>query len=289
MGVGRDRHFFPPRDWYNRAEFVIRSPAVLKHLPLTRPLAVLDLETTGTDPKSDRIVEIGILVLNTDGTEKDRRERRVNPTIPIPEAATEVHQITDADVKDCPTFKMMAKGVAEFLDGCDLCGFNLKNFDLRVLLAEFARASVPFELEGRAVLDVMEIYHFFEKRRLEEAVLFYLGREHKGAHSAMADALATTELIDAMLDRYGDQLPRTLSDLCRKFSRPVVIDPDGTFTRNEGSIVFAKTKHRGQALDDVARRDPSFLEWMLSKDFGPDVKKVVREALAQAKAHAPKG
>jgi DNA polymerase-3 subunit epsilon len=285
MGVGHDRHFFPARDWYNRAEVVIRSPTVLKHLPLTRPLAVLDLETTGINPKDDRIVEISILMLNPDGTANDHRTRRINPTIPIPAEATKVHKITDADVRDAPTFKMMARGIADFLTGCDLCGFNLKQFDLRVLLAEFARAGVPFELDGRAVLDLMEIYHAFEKRGLEEAVQFYLGRKHEDAHSAAADVLATTELIDAMLTRYGEKLPRDLTELTRTFSRPVVVDPDGTFTRRDGSIVFARTKYRGQPLDDVARRDPEYLHWMLRADFGPDVKKVVRDALAQATAH----
>jgi DNA polymerase-3 subunit epsilon len=297
IAVEADGHFFPGRAGYNRRCRPRRERVVIKHLPLTRPLAVLDLETTGKDPRVDRIVEIGIVVLNADGTERDRRVRRVNPTIPIPEEASEVHKIYDADVKDCPTFKMMAKGVAEFLDGCDLCGFNLKNFDLRLLVAEFARANVAFELEGRAVLDVMEIYHFFEKRGLVEAVQFYLGREHENAHSALADALATAELIDAMLDRYAEkvnkhgekEMPRNFTDLTRKFSRPVTVDPDGTFTRRDGSIVFARTKYRGQPLDDVARRDPGYLDWILRADFGPDVKKVVREALAQTKAHSPKG
>jgi DNA polymerase III subunit epsilon len=265
---------------------------VLKHLPLTRPLAVLDLETTGTNPKEDRIVEISILVLNSDGSQKEHRTRRVNPTVPIPDEASKVHKIYDEDVKDAPTFKNMARGVADFLAGCDLCGFNLKQFDLRVMVAEFARAGVPFDLEGRAVLDLMEIYHFFERRGLEEAVEFYLGRKHDNAHSAAADVLATTELIDAMLERYRDgdnALQRDLTDLTRRFSRPVTVDPDGTFTRREGSIVFARTKYRGQPLDDVARRDPDYLNWILRSDFGPEVKRVVREALALASAPAPKG
>jgi DNA polymerase-3 subunit epsilon len=183
---------------------------------------------------------------------------------------------------------MVAKGIAEFLAGCDLCGFNLKQFDLRVLVAEFARAGVPFDLEGRAVLDLMEIYHHFEKRGLEDAVQFYLGRSHGNAHSAAADVLATTELIDAMLDRYGEEkLPRDLTALARQFSRPVTVDPDGLFSRRDGSITFARTKYRGQSLDDVARRDPGYLDWMLRTDFGLETKRVVREALAQAKAHAP--
>jgi DNA polymerase-3 subunit epsilon len=262
---------------------------VVFNLQLTRPLAVLDLETTGTNPKDDRIVEISILVLNEDGTRRDHKTRRLNPTIPIPKAAQDVHHITDADVKDCPTFKMVARGIADFLAGCDLCGFNLKQFDLRMLIAEFARAEVPFDLEGRAVLDLQEVYHHYEKRGLEQAVQFYLGRPHDNAHSAATDVIATTELIDAMLTRYdkGDNaLPRDLDSLSRKFTRPVAVDPDGTLTKREGSILFARTKYRGQSLDEVARRDPDFLNWMLRADFGPDVKKVVRDALDRAKPAA---
>jgi DNA polymerase-3 subunit epsilon len=177
------------------------------YLSLNRPLAVLDLETTGVDPQTDRIVEVSVLKVLPDG-DRQHRTCRVNPGIPIPAAATAVHGITDADVAGEPSFGQVAAALEEFLRGCDLCGFNIKRFDLPLLYAEFRRAGVPFVLEGRALVDPQEIYHHFERRDLTSAVRFYLGRAHHGAHSAAADVLATAEVLDAMLGRYAE-LTRT--------------------------------------------------------------------------------
>ena len=145
---------------------------MLKNIALDRPLAVIDLETTGTDPKCDRIVEVSVLKLTTGG-EPDHRTRRVNPGVPIPPEATAVHGITDDDVADMPTFRAIAPGLARHLDGCDLAGFNVLNFDLRLLVAEYNRAGMTFPVAGRRVVDACNIYHRREPRDLTAAYRFY--------------------------------------------------------------------------------------------------------------------
>jgi DNA polymerase-3 subunit epsilon len=145
---------------------------MFKNLVLEKPLAIVDLETTGTDPQSDRIVEIGILKVRPDGR-RSRRILRLNPGVPIPPSATEVHGITDEDVADGPRFADVAADLLAFLEGCDLCGFNLKRFDLRMLHAEFIRVGKPLSLQGRAVVDALEIFFAYEKRDLTAAVRFY--------------------------------------------------------------------------------------------------------------------
>jgi DNA polymerase-3 subunit epsilon len=252
---------------------------MFKNLVLEKPLAVIDLETTGTDPQSDRIVEIGILKVTADG-HRSRRVLRLNPDVPIPPAATEVHGITDEDVADEPRFADVADGLIAFLEGCDLCGFNLKRFDLRLLHAEFTRAGKPLSLQGRAIVDVLEIFFAYEKRDLAAAVRFYCGREHEDAHSADADVLATAAVLDAMLARYGD-LPFTTAGLHQRFKDPNAVDSNGCFTRVEGQIRFAFGKNRGQLLQAVARIKPDYLKWMLAQDFFDDTKAVVRQALAE--------
>jgi len=253
---------------------------MFKHLVLQKPLAILDLETTGTDPQTDRIVEIGILKVLPDGR-TEHRNYRVNPGIPIPPEATAIHGIADADVANEPRFAQLVANLLTFLEHCDLCGFNLKRFDLRVLYVEFNRASQPLSLEGRAILDPMEIFHAREPRDLAGAVRFYCGREHEGAHAAFTDVLATAEVLDAMLYRYAD-LPRTVAALDQHLKNPNAVDSAGNFVRVAGEIRFAFGKHRGQPLDAIARMKPEYLQWMLTQDFFDDAKAVVKEALRGA-------
>jgi DNA polymerase-3 subunit epsilon len=260
---------------------------MLLNITLEKPLAVIDLETTGTDPQQDRIVEISILKIQPDGR-RSHRTRRLNPGVPIPAAATAVHGITDTDVAGEPRFEQVAQGLLAFLDGCDLCGFNLKRFDLRVLYREFARAGRSLPLEGRAVIDPMEIFHRFEPRDLTAAVRTYLGREHTDGHSAAADAQATAEVLDAMIARYAD-LPRTVAGLHQHFADPDRVDSDGFFRQVEGKVRFLKGKHRGEPLDVIAATTPGYLEWMLTQSFFEDTKQVVREALTRARAPARPG
>jgi DNA polymerase-3 subunit epsilon len=254
---------------------------MFKHLVLHKPLVILDVETTGTDPQNDRIVEIGILKILPDGRQ-EHCNHRVNPGVPIPPEATAVHGITDTDIANEPRFIQLAANLLTFLEGCDLCGFNLKRFDLRVLYAEFNRASLALPLEGRAILDAMEIFHAREPRDLAAAVRFYCGREHEGAHAAATDVLATAEILDAMLGRYTD-LPRTVVGLNQHLKNPNAADSDGKFVRVEGELRFTFGKYRGQPLDAVARMKPDYLQWMLTQDFFDDTKVIVKDALCRAR------
>lgn len=258
-------------------ERAFSEPTMFNHLALNRPLAILDVETTGVDPKVDRIVEISVLRMCPQ-TGRDHRTRRLNPTVPIPAEATLVHGIRDADVADMPKFADVAPSLLAFLDGCDLCGFNLKRFDLRILNAEFARAGHIFALDGRAIIDPMEIFHAYEKRDLTAAVRFYLARSHDQGHAAAADVQATAEVLDAMLARYAD-LPRTVADLHQHFKDRSMVDSDGFFSRVGDEIRFRLGKHRGQPLEAVATRHPDYLRWMLTQHFFADTKAVASAAL----------
>jgi DNA polymerase III subunit epsilon len=263
----------------------VQKPSMLKHIRLERPLVVLDLETTGRRVQADRIVEISTLKLLPDGTDQIRT-RRFNPGVPIPPDATAVHGITDDDVAEEKSFSQIARSLAAYLDGCDLCGYNLWGFDLKMLVAEFKRAGVPFSTAGRHILDPMRIFHKREPRDLTAALKFYCSMGHEGAHGAEADVLAALLVLDAQVERY-DELPRTVSELHEHMGYPDMVDPDGKFVRREdGTIEFAFSDHIGKTVDDVARDDPGFLEWMLKKDFSDEAKAVVRETLKRRKTKA---
>jgi DNA polymerase-3 subunit epsilon len=257
---------------------------MLKNIRLERPLVVLDLETTGKRVQIDRIVEISTLKLLPDGTNQIKT-RRLNPGIPIPPEATEVHGITDADVANETSFRQIARGLAAYLEGCDLCGYNIWSFDVKVLLAEFKRAEVPFSTEGRHIVDPCRIFFRREPRDLTGALRFYCGMGHEGAHKAEADVLAALLVLDGQAERYHD-LPRTIPGLHASMEYPDMVDPDGKFVRREdGAIVFAfGKKHPGERLDEVARTDPDYLGWILKDDFSDEVKLVVRQALERQQA-----
>ena len=245
-----------------------------RHLSLDRPLAVIDLESTGPDPAADRIVEVAVLTLTPDGRE-DPFATRVNPLRPIPAAATAVHGLGDADVREAPTFAELAPTLLDRLAGCDLAGFGLAGFDLPLLVAECGRAGVPFPLAGRAVLDALTVYRRHESRTLSAAVAFYLGRTHPDAHAAAADARAAAEVLDAQVGRYA--LPSTPAAL---HGHLVEVDVAGKFRlASDGAVVFGFGKHAGRPLADVARTHPDYLTWMLTRPFLADVHELVRVAL----------
>jgi DNA polymerase-3 subunit epsilon len=251
---------------------------MMKNIRLDRPLVVLDLETTGKRIHVDRIVEISTLKLFPDASNKIYT-RRINPCIPIPTQATAIHGITDTDVANEKTFEEIAPNLAKYLDGCDLCGYNLWSFDLKLLTNEFRRVGVPFSTEGRYLIDPKRIFHKREPRDLAAALRFFCGMEHVGAHGAEADVLAALRVLDSQLERYED-LPRTIPELHDAMEYPDIVDPDGKFMRrDDGVIVFAFGPQCDRPLDDVARTNPAFLEWMLKKDFSDEAKSVVREAM----------
>jgi len=249
---------------------------------LKRPLAFFDLETTGLSLASDRIIELALIRLSPHGDVLER-VRRFNPGIPIPPEATAIHGITDQDVADEPPFSATARSLAELLDNCDLGGFNIRRFDLPMLLAEFKRADVPFSIQGRLLIDAQTIFHREEPRDLSAAARFYLGREHPEAHTALGDIRTSAAVLSAQLKRYP-HLPRDLQGLhayCDETS-PFQIEVDRWFQEKEGVLVFRRGKHRGDTLAKVVAEAPDYLQWMLgADDMDEEVLQVVRKALGR--------
>lgn len=247
----------------------------LNHLQLDHPLAVLDTETTGLDTQSDRIVEIGIVRLEPNRPARTYR-RLVHPGIAIPPAASAVHGITDADVVDMPPFAELLPEIDRFLSGCDLAGFNLVRFDLPLLAAEYRRAGWTFGVQGRNIVDVLQLHRRLNPSDLGSVVRQYLDCEHTEAHGALADAVATVAVLDAQLGRHPE-LPRQPWALHEQL---YPVDVAGCFRLAGDQLVFGFGKYRGQPLEVVAARDPGYLRWMLNQGFLDDVQALVTAALA---------
>lgn len=260
---------------------------MFKNIIVLRPIAVIDLETTGTDVKLDRIVELSVckILAAADGDGRPLPNplhvtRRFHPGVPIPAAASAIHGIHDGDVADAPPFRAAARSLLELLDGCDLCGFNILKFDIKMLYYEFHRAGLEFDLDGRRIVDPMVLYHRMEPRNLSAAVRFYCGRDHDGAHGASADVLAAIEVLDAQVTRY--ELPDVhgptfdeLHDLLRDAD---ALDIEGKFRNVDGEAVFTFGKYSGRPLASIAESDGGYLRWFMASDFLPDAKKLVYEA-----------
>jgi DNA polymerase-3 subunit epsilon len=245
-------------------------------LNLTRPLIVLDTETTGTDTTKDRIIELAMLKI-VPGAEDETRTRRFNPGIPIPAKATEVHGIHDEDVADLPKFSQYAKGILEYIKGCDILGFNSNRFDCPLLYAEFVRAGLIWDYSGVNFIDAGNIFKIMQPRTLEAAVKYYLQHEHEGAHGAQSDTLATLQVFSRMSELHKEELPRTIPGLATfsNFDKPM-LDLSGKFTTNDQmEIIF----NFGPHFEKVATSEPGFLKWMLSKDFAPDTKAICQQLL----------
>lgn len=243
-------------------------------LKLNRPLAFIDLETTGVNVGSDRIVEISVLKLLPNG-EKEVKTKRINPTIPIPKDATAIHGISNEDVKDAPTFKAIAKNLANYLEGCDLAGYNSNKFDIPLLVEEFLRAEIEFEVKGRSLVDVQNIFHQMEQRTLTAAYKFYCNKSLENAHSAEADITATWEVLEAQIERYPD-LKNDVNFLHEFSSRGNSADLAGRIVFNkEGVEVFNFGKHAGKPVEEVFRKEPSYYNWMMDGDFPLYTKKVI--------------
>lgn len=260
----------------DNAEIVKRLDTSIAQMPpLARPICFIDLETTGTDVMADRIVEISVLKVNTDGTE-EVKTMLINPGIPIPEAATAVHGISDAMVKDAPLFASISKSLLKLIDGCDIGGFYSNHFDIPVLVSHFTRVGLELNWRGVNLIDVGIIYKIKEPRTLSAGVSYYLGKEHTEAHSAEADITATKEIFLKMLSMYED-LPKDFHELAvfSNFGNEFC-DLSGKFIKKDGEIVFNFGTHKGK----IAKNEVSYLDWMITKgDFPKDTKDFARSLL----------
>jgi len=248
---------------------------------LDRPVTFFDLETTGLSLSRDRIVELAIIRVSPQG-DVFEKVRRYNPEMPIPPEAADIHGITDDLVADEHPFRATAKSLASLLEPCDLAGFNIRRFDLPILLAEFRRAGVTFEVKDRRLIDMKMIFHREEPRDLSAAARFYLGRDHADAHTALGDIRTTAAVLTAQLQRYG-HLPRSMDGLhayCDEMG-PYLSEFDRWFSDTPDGLTFNRGKHKGTLLGEVARSASDYLEWMLGAD---DMPAEVLEAVGQALA-----
>ncbi|MDR3180428.1 MAG: 3'-5' exonuclease [Prevotellaceae bacterium] len=251
-------------------------------LDLKNPLVFFDVETTGLDIANDRIVEISILKVMPDGKE-EQKTFRVNPTIPIPEHVTKIHGITNEDVADCPVFSTIARSLANYIEGCDIAGYNSIKFDIPILAEEFLRASVFFDFHKRKLIDVQTIFHKMEQRTLSAAYKFYCSRELQGAHSAAADAYATYEILQAQLDRY-ENLSNDMGKLSEFSMKTRNLDYAGRVILDEKDVpIINFGKYKGRRALDVMERDPSYYSWIMNSNFTLDTKRVFTELRLKTK------
>lgn len=240
-----------------------------------KPICFFDLETTGTDRMNDRIVEIAMI--EWDGSVKNKFHSYINPGMPIPAAATEVHGITDEMVSSCRTFKEIAEQVFDFIIGCDLGGFNSNSFDIPMLYIELNRAGFELDLKNINFIDACNIFKRKEERTLSSASLFYTGSAHDDAHSALNDVMATINVYNAQLERYPDLKEKTISELSLycNYDRPRC-DMSGNFQLDaEGDYILTFGKHKGQK----AKKVKDYLLWMMGQDFLPDTKAIIQSIL----------
>ena len=243
-------------------------------LKLSKPICFFDLETTGIDITKDRIVEISILKVYPNGN-KESKTWLVNPTIPIPKAASDVHGITDERVACEPTFKELAKQIHNMIKDSDLAGYNSDRFDIPLLAEEMLRAEVDFDLGNRVSVDVQTIFHKMEQRTLSAAYKFYCGKDLIDAHTASADTNATYEILKAQLDRY-DSLENNIKKLSEFTYRKQIADFAGFIGYNEkGEEIFTFGKHKGKRVEDIFDEEPGYFGWLLSADFPLYTKKIL--------------
>lgn len=246
-------------------------------LKLKRPIVFFDLETTGLNPATDRIIEICVIKLNPDGT-REIKTRRINPTIPISKESSEITGITDEDVKDSPKFRQLGKGIASFMSGCDISGYNILRFDIPLLVEEFKRIDVDFDMTGIEVVDVQRIYHKKEPRTLAAALKYYCDEEISGAHAAENDVEATIKVLAGQLEKYED-----LSDdvaAVAKFCKDARwVDNAGRLHWKDGEVAIGFGKKQGLLLKDLVKSDRGYIDWILNSEFPSDTKDILRNAI----------
>jgi DNA polymerase-3 subunit epsilon len=246
-------------------------------LQLSRPLAFIDLETTGVNISLDRIVEIAIVKISPDGTQQVKR-KLINPLMPIPASSSAVHGITDEMVKDAPSFKQVANEVKQFIDNCDLGGYNSNRFDIPMLIEEFLRAGLEFNIDGRKLVDVQKVFHMMEQRTLSAAYKFYCQKTLDGAHSAEVDATATWEVLEAQVEKYP-QIGNTVESIVKFTGEDDIVDFARRFVKENGVEVFNFGKHKGKPVTQVLKEEPQYYDWMMKGDFPMNTKQKLTEIL----------
>ncbi|MDE5652917.1 MAG: 3'-5' exonuclease [Muribaculaceae bacterium] len=247
-----------------------------RELKLERPLVFFDLETTGTNAVTDRIVEISVVKRYPDGRVEEKTQR-VNPKCHIPEEATAVHHITDEMVANAPTFEQIANSFHKFLEGCDIAGFNSNKFDVPLLIEEFGRAGINFDVAGRKFIDVQNIFHKMEQRTLVAAYRFYCGKELDGAHSAAGDTMATMEVLLAQINRYAE-LGNDVKSLSEFSGGGRNLDLAARIVLNDNDVpVFNFGKYKGRPVEEVLRREPSYYNWIMQGEFAKNTKDVLTQ------------
>ena len=252
---------------------------MFEKLKLDRPLAFFDIESTGVVPQRDRIVEIAVLMINPDGSTQSN-VRRLNPGIPIPAGATEIHGISDADVADCPHFADIAGKLFKYLSNCDLGGYNITGFDIPILEAEFKRAGFDFDVSGRKIVDAYNIFCKLYPRSLTSAYKFFCGKDLEGAHGAAADTNAAFEVLLGQLAKHPE-LPGDIAGLSEfsDLTDPDAVDKQCRFKWSGDEVVVNFGKNSGRTLKEISENDPGFLRWIIRSDFPDDVKEIASNAL----------
>ena len=246
-------------------------------LQLNRPIVFIDLETTGVNLSTDRVIEIAIVKISPDRT-RQIKHKLVNPQMPIPKGSSDIHGITDDKVKDAPTFKEIANEIKQFIDNADLSGYNSNRFDITLLMEEFLRAGITLDMSNRRMLDVQQIFHMMEKRTLGAAYKFYCEKELLEAHSAEADASATWEILEAQLTRY-EHLGTTLDTILQFTGEEKYVDFARCFVMDNEVEVFNFGKHKGRAVCEVLKAEPQYYDWMMKGDFPLHTKQKLTEIL----------
>jgi DNA polymerase III subunit epsilon len=247
------------------------------NLQLKRPLAYIDLETTGINIGTDRIVEIAIVKQMVDGSRIVKR-KLINPEMPIPPGSTEIHGISNEMVKDAPTFKQAANELKQFIENCDLAGYNSNRFDIPLLLEEFLRSGIDIDLNNRFLLDVQKVFHMMEQRTLSAAYKFYCDKQLDGAHGAEVDATATCDILEAQVQRYP-QIGNTVEAIVKFTGEDQIVDFARRFVMENGVEVFNFGKHKGKPVTDVLKQEPQYYDWMMKGDFALHTKQKLTEIL----------
>ena len=247
-------------------------------LELTRPIAFLDLETTGVNLSSDRIVEIAIIKIMPDQTRVVKR-KFINPEILIPKASSDIHGITDEMVKDAPTFKQAGNEIKQFLEGCDLGGYNSNRFDIPILMEEFLRAGMDVDLSNRRMIDVQHIFYTMEPRTLTAAYKFYCQKELENAHSAEADVSATIDVLMSQVERYN-KLGNSIDSILATIGEEKIVDYARRFSFDDKGIeVLNFGKYKGRSVSEVLKSEPHYYDWMMRGDFPLHTKQKLTEIM----------